>query len=153
MSTSGRIPGRILIAASCLRAWDRHVGNAVMTYYPTMDKKVYFDGTIQLPEQVRCEAFNIRSGKIKPPCRSCGNLFGLTTDQTDEWPYGNCAEAESLSNLLKNDTEVREQTVQSNPRLGTAANRDRARQEVLNELERYLENVNIRLEVIKFYLP
>ncbi|XP_073318907.1 uncharacterized protein [Pagrus major] len=52
MSTSGRNPGRIIVAVCCLSTWDSHVADAVMTYYPSKKrKKPYFDGTIRLPEQ------------------------------------------------------------------------------------------------------
>ncbi|KAF1380986.1 hypothetical protein PFLUV_G00169750 [Perca fluviatilis] len=59
MSTAGRIPGRIMVAASCLSSWDRYVAGAVMTYYLNNANIPDFDGIIRLPENVRCEAFNI----------------------------------------------------------------------------------------------
>ncbi|GLD57958.1 uncharacterized protein AKAME5_001012000 [Lates japonicus] len=111
MSTSGRPPGQIIAAASCLSAWDSHVADAVMTYYPDKTKKSYFDGTIRLPDNIRCQAFKLSDATEVPPCRSCGNLFGLRTTESKEWAYGNCAEAESLSNLLKNEIQVKKQIV------------------------------------------
>ncbi|XP_034401481.1 uncharacterized protein LOC117739278 [Cyclopterus lumpus] len=107
MSAPGRLPRKIMIAASCIGTWDRYVAGAVMTYFPS--KKKDFDGTIQLPKRVRCQAFNLRKKEEKPPCGSCGNLFGLTPCENKEWVYGNCAEVESLSNLFKyvDDVKVR----------------------------------------------
>ncbi|KAF1380988.1 hypothetical protein PFLUV_G00169770 [Perca fluviatilis] len=145
MSTAGRDPGRIMVAASCLSSWDKYVAGAVMTYYPNNVKKRYldgtikrcFDGTIRLPENVRCEAFNILQGTPLPPCRSCRNLF-FKTDEKKEWAYGNCAEVESLSNLFKNVEEVKEQ---ARPTLAnnTEENRRRAEESVKKELRRLLK--------------
>uniref|UniRef100_UPI0037E7BCBC uncharacterized protein n=1 Tax=Semicossyphus pulcher TaxID=241346 RepID=UPI0037E7BCBC len=113
MSTSGCFPGRIMVAASCLSTWDSYVAGAVMAYYPRRVKE-YFDGTIQLQELVRCQAFSLSYKGKMDPCKSCENMFGLKTEKETEekkkeWPYGNCAEVESLSKLLKNEKEVREQ--------------------------------------------
>lgn len=132
MSTSGRPPGQIIIAAACLSNWDSYVADAVMTYYPQKVKKTYFDGTIKLPLQVTCHAYNLSKGELMPPCKSCGNLFGLATDDTRVWPYGNCAEAESISNLLKKEPWVRGQVRQ------TSGNREKAKQNVLAELKKIL---------------
>ena len=140
MSTSGCNPGRIIVAASCLSNWDSYVADAVMTYYPSKKKKRYFDGTIRLPEQVRCQAFSLKDGAIKAPCRSCANMFGLKRNVEQVWPYGNCAEAESLSNLLKNESEVREQVEQSETY--TPADRQTAKESVCAELRRRLGAVN-----------
>ncbi|TDG99432.1 hypothetical protein EPR50_G00194250 [Perca flavescens] len=141
MSTAGRIPGRIMVAASCLSSWDSNVAGAVMTYYLNNANIPDFDGTIRLPENVRCEAFNILQGTLLPPCRACGNMFGLRSPTDQEWPYGNCAEVESLSNLFKNVEEVREQA-----RLIVAnnmeENRRRAERSVQTELERLLRQHN-----------
>ncbi|XP_031170391.1 uncharacterized protein LOC116060784 [Sander lucioperca] len=150
MSTAGCEPGRIMVAASCLSFWDKYVAGAVMTYYPNNAKKQYFDGTIKLPENVRCKAFNILIGKKRPACSSCGNLFGLSpTNGT--WAYGNCAEVESLSNLFKNVEEVREQA-----RLtlvnSTEENRKKAEESVKKELERLLRLHNFTWDG-EFFTP
>uniref|UniRef100_A0A096M023 Uncharacterized protein n=1 Tax=Poecilia formosa TaxID=48698 RepID=A0A096M023_POEFO len=100
MSTTGGPAGQIMVAASCLKYWEKDVADAVMSYYPKGKK--YFNVTIKLPDWVRCQAFELTgSGEVKIPCRSCSNMFGLVTTATQAWPHGNCAEAESLSNLLK----------------------------------------------------
>ncbi|XP_035533508.1 uncharacterized protein LOC118339840 [Morone saxatilis] len=151
MSTSGPNPGRIMIAASCLSNWDSYVAGAVMTYYPNKEKKLYFDGTIKLPKQVRCEAFSLTKGGEMLPCRSCENLFGLTPSDTKVWPYGNCAEAESVSNLLKNEKEVREQAQPKSPTC-TDANREQARESVLKELNKILRMVQFKWDK-NFYAP
>lgn len=151
MSTAGRNPGRIMIAASCLSAWDSYVAGAVMTYYPKKEKKPYFDGTIKLPEQVRCQAFSLSQGRKMSPCRSCGNLFGLTTSEKQEWPYGNCAEVESVSNLLKNESEVKEQA-RPTSETWTEANRQKAKESVLKELNASLRMLKFKWDN-NFYTP
>ncbi|XP_040908540.1 uncharacterized protein LOC121191461 isoform X2 [Toxotes jaculatrix] len=145
MSTSGRDPGRIMVAASCVGGWDSHVADAVMTYYPGKTKKNYFDGTFRLPENIRCQAFKLSDGEEMPPCRSCENLFGLSVanpgvERGNGWAYGNCAEAESLSNLLKNEEEVKEQAQPASV-MWTDENRQRARNYVLRDLKDLLHKV------------
>ena len=152
MSTSGRNPGRIIVAACCLSNWDRYVADAVMSYYPSKtNRKSYFDGTIRLPEQVRCQGFSLRQVKQMDPCRSCGNLFGLTTNEKQLWPCGHCAEAESVSNLLKNEKEMRE-LVQQTSHLSTDENRLKAKNSVLKELKHYLSMVEFEWDA-EFYKP
>ncbi|XP_044191828.1 uncharacterized protein LOC122969878 [Thunnus albacares] len=152
MSTSGANPGKIMIAASCCNFWDDYVAGAVMTYYPKKVKNSYFDGTIKLPEYVRCEAFSLCKEERMPPCRSCGNLFGLRTTDTKEWAYGNCAEAESVSNLLKNEKNVK---VQARPTSVTCTeeNRQGAKISVLKELKRVLCMVKFEKWDNHFYIP
>ncbi|XP_070777934.1 uncharacterized protein [Enoplosus armatus] len=151
MSTSGPVPGRIIVAASCLSAWDSYVAGAVMTYFPKKSKKPYFDGTIKLPEQVRCQAFSLTNGQPMPPCRSCGNLFGLTTSETKEWAYGNCAEPESVSNLLKIEKEVREQARPTSATY-TDVNRKKAEESVWKELMGFLNMLKFKWDK-HFYTP
>ncbi|XP_032364175.1 uncharacterized protein LOC116678338 [Etheostoma spectabile] len=156
MSTSGRNPGKILVGASCFSSWDGYVAGAVMTYYPEQSskyiKKNYFDGTIKLPEQhVRCQAFNLFENRDKPPCRSCGNLFGLNTEERQEYPYGNCAEAESVSNLLKNVGEIREQA-RPTAETCTEENRKKAEGSVRKELEGFVRTERFKWKG-QFYTP
>ncbi|XP_029590873.1 uncharacterized protein LOC115175624 isoform X2 [Salmo trutta] len=123
MSCNGRQEGQIMVAVSCLRTWNCRVSNAVMTYDPiTKEKRNNFDHTFTLPTNVRCQAFNVKTRNEMSPCKSCHNLFGLETTETNIWPYGNCAEAESLSKLFNGETfddaqvvndEVRMQVIQS----------------------------------------
>ncbi|KAM9414704.1 uncharacterized protein ACWYII_023944 [Salvelinus alpinus] len=123
MSCNGRQEGQIMVAVSCLRTWNCRVSNAVMTYDPnTKKKRENFDHTFKLPTNVRCQAFNVKTGNEMHPCKSCHNLFGLETTETKMWPYGNCAEAESLSKLYNGEKvdagqvvndEVRMQVIRS----------------------------------------
>ncbi|XP_078123278.1 uncharacterized protein LOC144528517 [Sander vitreus] len=160
MSTSGPNPGKILVAASCLSSWDSYVAGAVMTYYPERSKqyvkKKYFDGTIKLPKHVRCQAFNLSEKKEKLPCISCGNLFGLTPTSDDEWSYGNCAEAESVSNLLINVVEIREQAALSSETTSeTKYNEDRKKAEdsVRKELKGFVGTMGLSRWCGEFYTP
>ncbi|KAM8766956.1 uncharacterized protein AB9X84_006037 [Acanthopagrus schlegelii] len=159
MSTSGPVPGQVIIAASCLsdvaeKRWDSYVADAVMTYYSKekkKQKKPYFDGTIKLPKQARCQAFSLTDGTPMAPCRSCGNMFGLTTTETREWPYGNCAEPESLSNLLKNENNTRAQVMQPSDTC-TPANRQRAVEDVKKLLKEYLRMLQFQWDN-QYYTP
>lgn len=148
MSTTGPNAGKIVIAASCLSYWDDYVAGAVMTYYPKKQKKPYFDGTIELPACVTCKAYGIRNGQTMDPCRSCGNLFGLQTNCQKEWPYGNCAEDESLSNLLKKERDVREKVI-SQPY--QQRDRDEAKDDVLKDLKTVLKTIQFKTWDGEFY--
>ncbi|CAF94037.1 unnamed protein product [Tetraodon nigroviridis] len=151
MSTSECLPGRIIVAAACLSNWDEYVAGAVMTFYPTKKKKTYFDGTIKLPDQVRCQAFNLSQLQKMLPCKSCRNLFGFTKCDTRSWPYGNCAENESVSNLLKNEQEVKERSRPLAPSC-TEENRKKAKESMEKELNNYLKMKNFSWDGT-FYTP
>ncbi|XP_071356996.1 uncharacterized protein [Trachinotus anak] len=153
MSTSGRIQGKIMVAASCLSAWDSRVADAIMTYIPDKSKKPYFDGTIKLPQSVRCEVFSLSRMTKMPPCITCGNLFGLQTimNERSKGAHGHCAEAESLSNLFKNEDEVKMQA-QPASETCTDENRQRAKDYVLKHLKNFLKTVNFRWDNT-FYMP
>ncbi|XP_062414343.1 uncharacterized protein LOC134107072 isoform X2 [Pungitius pungitius] len=109
MAVPGRSPRQRIISASCLYYWDECVAGAVLTYYPDNKMKPDYDGTIQLPQGVRCQAFSLSKEEETPPCKLCSDLFGLTSDSEEGKLYGNCAEAESLSKLFKNDPEIKKQ--------------------------------------------
>lgn len=79
-------------------------------------------------------------------------MFGLNTAQTKEFPYGNCAETESLSNLLKKEADVREK-IRPRSAQYTEAKRDEARGRVLTELRAALTEVDFKWEGNKFYKP
>ncbi|XP_029023285.1 uncharacterized protein LOC129602879 [Betta splendens] len=173
MSTE-KIPyaGKIMIAASCLSAWEEYVAGAVMTYYPKVHqekpekntnkhkKKSCFDGTIQLPPHlVTCQASNIRNQKDMNPCTLCENLFGLSKKKAKRkekkerieasWLYGHCAEAESVSNLLKEEKDVKEAAKPTSSSY-TAENRERAEDSVRRALRQLLREVKYQKE---FYEP
>ncbi|KAM4549526.1 uncharacterized protein V3H82_018774 [Fundulus diaphanus] len=151
MSTTGPNAGRIVIAASCLSSyWDDFIAGAVMTYYPEKTKKQYFDGTIRLPAGVTCKAYSINSGSEMEPCKSCGNLFGLHTTYNKEWPYGNCAEVESLSNLFKKDSETKQQSTPTSDTC-TPENREKARQASLKALGTVLKTIQFNKWSGEFY--
>ncbi|XP_028441576.1 uncharacterized protein LOC114560419 [Perca flavescens] len=155
MSTDGAVPKKIMIGASCLSKWERYVADAVMTFYPEPNtrpfvKKPYFDGTIRVPEQhVRCETFDLYDGGLKPPCKSCGELFGLTTTEKRGFLHGNCAEAESLSNLFQGDGAVREKVPPP-----TGGNRERAITSIHDALRRFVRAFEgFRQWTDRFYTP
>ncbi|XP_053190119.1 uncharacterized protein LOC128373941 [Scomber japonicus] len=152
MSTKGPNPGQIVVAASCCSIWDDYVAGAVMTYYPEKKKKTYFDGTIKLPADVRCQAFSLFREEPMPPCRSCANMFGLQTTEKTEWAYGNCAEVESVSNLFKKENDVKEKAQPTSP-TWTDENRTKARANVEKELKRLLGMVQFKEWDGNYYTP
>ncbi|MEQ2159261.1 hypothetical protein GOODEAATRI_021032 [Goodea atripinnis] len=151
MSTSGPNAGRIVIAASYLSSyWDEYVADAVMTYYPEKTKKNYFDGTMKVPKDVTCRAYRINCGSEMEPCKSCGNLFGLHTTCQKEWPYGNCAEVESLSNLFEKEKDVKEQSKPTSDTY-TPENREKVRNYTLQELRKILKMIKFNTWSGEFY--
>lgn len=62
MSTSNKDTRRIMVVVSCCHEWDEYVAGAEMTYFPKKKKSnVKTDGTIRLPENVKCRAFTVAS--------------------------------------------------------------------------------------------
>lgn len=110
MSTSGSEVRQIMRLASCLSGhWHRDVADALMANFPEMNQELKLNRTIRLPKDVRCQVFNLLTLEEVDPCESCGDMFGFTTTARKEWPYGICAEVESLNKLLVNEKEVREE--------------------------------------------
>nr|XP_020444814.1 uncharacterized protein LOC109953688 isoform X2 [Monopterus albus] len=154
MSTCGKTPGQIMLAACCFGYWDSDIADAVMTRYP--GRMSNCDATIKLPEKVRCKAFNLSDGKPKPPCKSCRDLFGLTTEreEADEkskmWVCGNCAEVESVSKMFKNEEAIK---AQSKSDTCTNQNRERVRERVLKHLIILLDKVGFVQDMFYHPLP
>uniref|UniRef100_G3NZZ4 Uncharacterized protein n=2 Tax=Gasterosteus aculeatus TaxID=69293 RepID=G3NZZ4_GASAC len=148
----GPFPRRFVIAASCLYYWDEYVAGAVLTYYPTKQKKPDYDGTIQLPQWVRCQAFSLSQEEETPPCLSCSNLFGLWTNSNDEWVYGNCGEVESLSNLFEKEGDVKERARPTSP-LYSDQKRDKYKREMCNALKNSLKEKKFTWREGDFYIP
>ncbi|XP_016522838.1 uncharacterized protein LOC103132381 [Poecilia formosa] len=153
MSTSGKKSGRIMIAASCLSFyWDEYVAGAVMTFYPDLMKKPYFDGTFNLSRDATCRAYNIKNKSEMKPCKSCSNLFGFQETDPKVWPYGNCAEVESLSKLFKNDDQVKQQ---SRPQSDTFTpdNIEKVKDETRKKLKEILNMTKFEKWSGEFYDP
>lgn len=147
MSTTGYNQRAIMIAASCCGPWDDYVAGAVMTFLSNKKKKKdtpEFEGAIKLPGYVRCEAFDLGTGAKKNPCLSCGEMFGLPTKETKGWQHGNCAEAESVSNLLRNESEVKRDVRIPSPK-GTKEIRTRVQNDVRQKLKEVLANTPLRI--------
>nr|XP_040044710.1 uncharacterized protein LOC120826469 isoform X3 [Gasterosteus aculeatus aculeatus]XP_040044711.1 uncharacterized protein LOC120826469 isoform X4 [Gasterosteus aculeatus aculeatus]XP_040044712.1 uncharacterized protein LOC120826469 isoform X3 [Gasterosteus aculeatus aculeatus] len=152
-SSHGRFnPRQCVIAASCLYYWDEYVAGAVLTYYSKKEKKPDNDGTIQLPQWVRCQAFSLSKEEETPPCLSCSNLFGLTTDSKAVSTYGNCAESESLSNLFKTDGQVRQQVQLTSPEYSDQR-RDHYKRQTCKDLINCLKHKEFTWREGNFYIP
>ncbi|KAM8841030.1 uncharacterized protein AB9W97_001524 isoform 2-T5 [Spinachia spinachia] len=133
----GRFPRQFVIAACCLCYWDECVAAALLTYFPASRKPDY-DGTIQLPQRVRCQAFSLSMARETPPCLSCSDVFGLRNNSQSTSVYGNCGEYESLSKLLKHERDVKEQ-VQRPPNYSDNK-RDTFRRGLGNDLRNWLKD-------------
>lgn len=156
MSTSNKDARGIMVAVSCCHEWDEYVAGAVMTYFPnkkkikSKDKKKEINGTIRLPENVKCRAFSLLNGKEMPPCKSCATLFSLKTTENQEWPHGNCAEAESLSNLLKKEARVKDRVELQTPELWTAENKEVAKKTILTILKNLLKKTDFKWDMLVY---
>ncbi|KAI9522058.1 hypothetical protein NQZ68_040174 [Dissostichus eleginoides] len=149
MSTSGRDPGRIMVAASCLPdSWHPLVAGAVMSFTPNKHKNKDFNGTLKLPQHVSSVAYSLHGGGATiPPCESCVYLFGLGGKCKGKYPHGNCAEVESLSKMLKKDKGVREQAGPTSEK-----NRDKAEKMYKTDLWNLLNIFNFPSNY-QFYIP
>ncbi|XP_031644668.1 uncharacterized protein LOC116352800 isoform X1 [Oncorhynchus kisutch] len=146
MSCNGKQEGQIMVAVSCLSTWHCGVSNAVMTYDPNTKKmRENFDHTFNLPTDFRCQAFNLRTRDRMDPCKSCHNLFGLEPRGTQMWPYGNCAEAESLSKLFKGEGFVARRVVDDEVRMEVI-------QSVRSDLQRKLRSIEYEWDG-DYYIP
>ncbi|XP_051965488.1 uncharacterized protein LOC127631413 [Xyrauchen texanus] len=113
LSCKGLREQQVIISLSCRHTWTLKVAYAVAL----ADE----GGAIQLPQTVKCKAFKRIRGNDryceKPPCKNCITIFKGATfepchseaDEEPKWPYGNCAETESLSKLLNADPALCEQ--------------------------------------------
>ncbi|MGH0162782.1 UNVERIFIED_CONTAM: hypothetical protein FKN15_053370, partial [Acipenser sinensis] len=113
LSCKGPREREVIISLSC-----RHTWNLKVAYAVTLAGQ---GGAIQFPQTVKCKAF--KRIRIKdhyceePPCTNCINIFkGVMfeprhseANEEAKWPYGNCAETESLSKLLNADPALCEQ--------------------------------------------
>ncbi|XP_038156321.1 uncharacterized protein LOC119793293 [Cyprinodon tularosa] len=154
MSTTGSIARKIVTAASCLSSyWDEYVADAVMTFnLSDQTRRTDFDGTFVLPRSVTCRAYYVNINRILPPCGSCGELFGLHTRSGNGFPYGNCAEAESLSNLFTSHQEMRKR-FRPTSEFYTEQGREAARADTLRVLLKMLQRVRFNTERIEYYTP
>ncbi|MEE6517841.1 hypothetical protein FKM82_028347 [Ascaphus truei] len=114
MACKGKVARTIMIAVSAVHIWDKAISFAVCCGNE--------GPAIEFPEHVYCDAYRFqtkRRGWEKiPPCKKCNRIFKKVhfhplyepSEKMQEWPFGNCAEAESLSKLLLCTREVREAT-------------------------------------------
>ncbi|XP_058870642.1 uncharacterized protein LOC117404981 isoform X2 [Acipenser ruthenus] len=114
LSCSGGVETKIMIALSCIQTWNEAVAHAVWN----VEKKGY----IKFPRDVFCTAYKIDpesdSYVMIAPCSKCYTIFtGVTFEPpfssergSERFPFGNCAETESLSHLLDAEENVRNET-------------------------------------------
>ncbi|XP_041075693.1 uncharacterized protein LOC121295292 isoform X2 [Polyodon spathula] len=104
LSCKGKVEQEVIISLSCLETWNAAVAHAVCL--------ADSGGAINLPQTVKCKAFKRKWGTGQyygdPPCSKCITIFQgasfepcqLEAGKAPTWPYGHCAETESLSKLL-----------------------------------------------------
>ncbi|KAM4691131.1 uncharacterized protein WCC33_015983 [Rhinophrynus dorsalis] len=104
ISCKGKVPRQVMIAISALHVWDKAIAYAVCCGGNSP--------VITFPKQIHCYAYQFncykRMYKKIPPCTKCDQIFKdvqfnpsySKCNKKEEWPYGNCAETESLSKLL-----------------------------------------------------
>lgn len=107
LSCRGEREKNIMINWSCLNVWHDYVSYAVLSF--RHDEQ---GNGIRFPVTVKCRAFyrnpQTNCYEDRRPCKNCGDLFSLSNPEMDknDFPYGNCAETECLSNLLLGDHDV-----------------------------------------------
>nr|XP_038021506.1 uncharacterized protein LOC101791571 isoform X3 [Anas platyrhynchos]XP_038021507.1 uncharacterized protein LOC101791571 isoform X3 [Anas platyrhynchos]XP_038021508.1 uncharacterized protein LOC101791571 isoform X3 [Anas platyrhynchos]XP_038021509.1 uncharacterized protein LOC101791571 isoform X3 [Anas platyrhynchos] len=112
LSCSGLLERKIMIAILCLQTWHKAVAFAV--HHGENDLAIVF------PDGVQSRAFYYTHGafKEKKPCVKCTKMFKVdfrppagSATENSRWPYGNCAENESLSKLLQGVPGLQERVV------------------------------------------
>nr|XP_047906243.1 uncharacterized protein LOC106046794 isoform X2 [Anser cygnoides]XP_047906244.1 uncharacterized protein LOC106046794 isoform X2 [Anser cygnoides] len=112
LSCSGLLEKKIMIDVLCIKTWHKAVAFAV--HHAEDDLAIVF------PDGVECRAFYYSHGAFaeKQPCMKCREMFHVDfqppADSTKEdcpWPYGNCAENETLSKLLQGIPGLQEKVV------------------------------------------
>ncbi|XP_035168497.1 uncharacterized protein LOC118158044 isoform X2 [Oxyura jamaicensis] len=112
LSCSGLLERKIMIDILCIKTWHKAVAFAV--HHGEHDLAIVF------PDKVQCRAFYYRHGAFmeKQPCVKCREMFHVDfqppadgTRENSQWPYGNCAENESLSKLLQGIPGLQERVV------------------------------------------
>ncbi|XP_068120508.1 uncharacterized protein [Hyperolius riggenbachi] len=110
ISYKDKVPRKIMISISSLYIWDKAISYIV---------RCGDNGRgLTFPNNVQCCACRFNGKEcdyeVIPPCRKCDRMFNVQyelkyqkTSDKQTWPYGNCAEAESLSNLLRRNKHVR----------------------------------------------
>ncbi|KAG9262092.1 hypothetical protein AMEX_G23804 [Astyanax mexicanus] len=103
------IPQReIMTAVSCFHVWDSSVSSAVLSVFPEARTNPL---SMKLPSSVQCRAYAIGNlNEVKAPCLRCHELYSLPTSETRKYKPGNCAETEAISNLLRNEPVVKNDT-------------------------------------------
>ncbi|XP_044154740.1 uncharacterized protein LOC122941497 isoform X2 [Bufo gargarizans] len=110
VSCKGMPQREIMIALSALHVWDKAISYAVSCEGNSPP--------ITFPEKVQCSAYKYKpkrgSYKKIPPCTKCNKMYDVEYDpehqehdDEEPWPYGNCAENESINKLLQMDKDIR----------------------------------------------
>nr|XP_032824737.1 uncharacterized protein LOC116950784 [Petromyzon marinus] len=115
LSSSGKEASKIMLALNCLFNWHPLVAQAVTFARNNPDAS----GILKFPPTVTSKAYKHNDLNLKldecPPCSRCVTLFTSCTFmpcpetmveniQKVYWEFGNCAETEAISNLLKGNT-------------------------------------------------
>lgn len=148
-------PRQIMIAISALLVWDK-----VISYEVRCKES---GRGLQFPDEVCGYSYKFKTSnnKYKPvsPCTKCYKSYivkfdpkHVKTGKPEDWPHGNCAETESLSNLLRYNENIRNavHTYDNNKEI---VNRKTIIERFTNEHEDELQNeVKDLLKPCRFYV-
>ncbi|XP_028647785.1 uncharacterized protein LOC114643365 [Erpetoichthys calabaricus] len=116
VACKGKIQREVFIDVACVKTWHPKVAIGVVNASTGNE-------TLQLPEYVYSTAYRMKSSnttscicyKAMPPCPRCLDIFPNIIFSPEalevynaKWEHGNCAECESVSNLLKAERDLEE---------------------------------------------
>ncbi|XP_039604291.1 uncharacterized protein LOC120525772 [Polypterus senegalus] len=114
VACKGKIQREVFIDVACVKTWHPKVAIGVINASTGSE-------TLQLPEYVFSTAYRMKSSKTNlhlhyeamPPCPRCLDIFPniifspkALPFHIAKWEHGNCAECESVSNLLKAERDL-----------------------------------------------
>lgn len=149
----GKVPRKIMIGISTLLVWDK-----VISYEVRCGQSGH---GIQFPNDVCCYSYKLdtTTQTYKPisPCTKCKKMYLAefvpkfeNTGKQEDWRYGNCAETESLSNLLHKNEDIK-RTIHTYDSNGEIVSRETIEKRFINEhkdkLQKEIKNL---LESCKF---
>ncbi|XP_075929176.1 uncharacterized protein LOC142930523 [Petromyzon marinus] len=157
LSCSGKEASEIMLALNCLFNWHPLVAQAVTFAQNNPDAS----GILKFPPTVISKAYKHNDLNLKldecPPCSRCVTLFTSCTFMPcpekmpiAKWKFGNCAENEAISNLLKSIRRVTSR-VKAHCFQGTNC-WGKMRMERIHEVNKYLSKRNWSGELLA-YIP
>lgn len=152
LTCSDDIVREIMTAISCLHVWHPYVSSAVLGVFPKDTVEAEFpDGTITLPDSVRCRAYAMEDITEVNPCQRCHELYSLPNPSENRNNPGNCAETETLSNLLENERGVENNTTIHGVLLERRQIEERMRNHFETKMKERMKRHNYSINTIYVY--